>query len=232
MARLHLTIISFLITLFVSTLSAQDTTVIAEPDSLILPQTINRLTDADFELVASELNIEVAVIKAVIEVEAGKSHKGFVEPKKPIINYSKAMFERRLKRAKINVHASDRLKSPAFANLNIRKYGSYGHAQHARLEAAKQISYDIAIESCFWGMFQIGGFNWKRCGTSSPQEFERLMSESEFSQLELFAQFITNNGMLDFLKKKNWRGFAKAYNGANYKRYQVRLAKAYAKHKK
>ena len=86
----------------------------------------------------------------------------------------------------------------------------------------------------FWGMFQIGGFNYKLCGCESVDEMVRLMSYSELQQLELFATFITNTGMLADLKNKNWSCFARKYNGASYARrgYHTKMAKAYAKLKK
>jgi hypothetical protein len=85
----------------------------------------------------------------------------------------------------------------------------------------------------FWGMFQIGGFNYKLCGCKSVDEMARLMSHSELEQLELFAAFITNAGMLPDLKAKNWAGFARKYNGASYARrgYHTKMAAAYRKFK-
>ena len=86
----------------------------------------------------------------------------------------------------------------------------------------------------FWGMFQIGGFNYKLCGCDSVDEMVRLMSYSELEQLELFATFITNTGMLPDLKAKNWAAFARKYNGASYARrgYHTKMANAYARFKK
>ena len=85
----------------------------------------------------------------------------------------------------------------------------------------------------FWGMFQIGGFNYKICGCESVDEFVDLMSQSEFAQLELFARLIVNTGMIKDLKAKNWAGFAHRYNGPSYKRrgYHTKMAAAYQKFK-
>ena len=60
------------------------------------------------------------------------------------------------------------------------------------------------------------------------------MAYSELEQLELFAAFVVNTGMLADLKSKNWRGFARKYNGASYARrgYHTRMAAAYSKYKK
>ena len=91
-----------------------------------------------------------------------------------------------------------------------------------------------AIEGTFWGMFQIGGFNWQRCGASSHSEFVKLMSRSERDQLEMFANFIRQAGLLPALKKKDWSTFARGYNGAGYaaRGYHTRMASSYAKHKR
>ena len=103
----------------------------------------------------------------------------------------------------------------------------------SQLINARKTNADGAYMGTFWGMFQIGGFNYKLCGCSDVNEFVRIMSESEFSQLELFAKFITNTGMLADLKNKNWAGFARKFNGASYARrgYHTRMAAAYRRFK-
>lgn len=193
---------------------------------------INRLDESDYEAVATELGIEVAVIKTVSDIEAGKSHKGFVAPGKPLLNFSRSSFQRNLTKAGIHISKSTRRHNEAFHRLNQKKYGSYGKAQYARYEAALAIDSVAAIKSCYWGMYQIGGFNWKRCGCQTPQQFAALMSQSERAQLELFAHFIANNGnMLQNLANKKWYAFARAYNGAHAKRYARRMASVYKKYK-
>lgn len=193
----------------------------------------DRLTDEDFREVAEELGVEVAAIKAVVEIEAGTKHEGFWANGKPIINFDLSMFRKFAARNKINLSRYQRSHAVVFAKPNRARYGSYQAAQQARLDAARTIDDKTAIEGTFWGMFQLGGFNWKVCGTSSPDEFVRLMSRSERDQLELFAEFIRETGMLPLLKAKNWSAFARRFNGPSYSRrgYHTRLARAYAKHK-
>ncbi|MDD6723780.1 MAG: N-acetylmuramidase family protein [Bacteroidales bacterium] len=193
----------------------------------------DRLTDEDFREVAEELGVEVATIKAVVEIEAGAKHEGFWANGKPIINFDLSMFRKFAARNKINLSRYQRSHAVVFAKPNRARYGSYQAAQQARLDAARTIDDKTAIEGTFWGMFQLGGFNWKVCGTSSPDEFVRLMSRSERDQLELFAEFIRETGMLPLLKAKNWSAFARRFNGPSYARrgYHTRLARAYAKHK-
>ncbi|MBO5268573.1 MAG: N-acetylmuramidase family protein [Muribaculaceae bacterium] len=172
-------------------------------------------------------------MKAVVEIEAGKSHRGFWDEGKPIINFDLPVYRKMAARHNINLSKYTKTHPAVFARPNISKYGSQQAAVQARLDQAMDIDSVSAIEGTFWGMFQIGGFNWRQCGTSSPQEFYRLMSRSERDQLDLFAEFISRAGLLPALKKKNWTAFARGYNGPSYaaRGYHKRLAAAYNKYK-
>lgn len=191
-----------------------------------------KLTEDDYRRVANELGIDVATMKAVVEIEAGHSHQGFTAPGIPLINFDLTMFKRFMRRA--GKSYSKYTGSTAFRRPNTRKYGSYGKAQWARLESARKINKDIANKAAFWGMFQIGGFNWKQCDCASLDEFVEKMSESEAEQLELFARFVINNNLVRYLRKKDWSGFAYHYNGPSYRSrgYHHRLRRAHAKHSK
>lgn len=188
------------------------------------------LTDADFEEIAKELDVEVAAIKAIVEIETGKTHKGFHAEGKPIINYDRGFFRQLATRRGVNLapHAS----SVAFKPLDIKKYGGQQAAQQARLDAAMAIDSIAAIDCTFWGMFQIGGFNWKLCGAPSREAFVEKMSKSEYDQLRLFADYMTNTGLIKYLRAKNWAAFARIYNGPSYaaRGYHTRMAAAYRKY--
>ena len=185
----------------------------------------SHLTDEDFRIVAEELGVEIAAIKAVVLIEAGKQMKGFFAPGVPVINFDRSMYRSQAPRAK-NKKGDKSAKVPAGLS-------GYALREWTQLVNARKVNSDGANMGTFWGMFQIGGFNYKQCGCSDVNEFVRIMSESEFSQLELFAKFITNTGMLSDLKAKNWAGFARKYNGASYKRrgYHTKMAAAYRKFK-
>lgn len=202
-------------------------------DVMVCDSVILRLTEEDFSMAARELGIEVAAIKAVVEIEAGKSHNGFSAPGRPIINFDVAMFRRFASRSGINTAKYAQSHSVVFQSPQVRKYGSQQAAQHARLEAAYTIDRKAAIQGTFWGMFQIGGFNWKKCGAASMDEFVELMSSSEHNQLELFVRFIENTGLARHLRAKDWASFARGYNGPSYARrgYHTRLANAYSRYK-
>lgn len=199
-------------------------------DLMLLPtDTILTLTETDFEEVAAELGVEVAAIKAVVEIEAGRTHEGFAAPGKPLINFDLSMFRRFATRRGVNLSKYSKSHSVVFASSR----GSQSRA-HRRLEAAKSINPHAAVEGTFWGMFQIGGFNWKKCGAESIDDFVCRMSRSERDQLEMFASFITSTGLVKHLKTKNWAAFARGYNGPGYAKrsYHTRMAQAYARHNK
>ena len=185
-----------------------------------------KLTDQDFAFVAEELGVEVAAIKAVVLIETNNQMQGFWAPGVPVINFDKVMYNRFRQKVASKEGAKGE-KVPA---------GLSGHAlrEWTQLIDARKVNAQGANMGTFWGMFQIGGFNYKLCGCETVDEFVKLMSESEFRQLELFATFIRKGGMLDDLKKRNWAGFARKFNGPRYAKrgYHTKMAAAYKKLKK
>lgn len=190
------------------------------------------LTEKDYEDVARELGVDVASIKAVVEIETGKTHRGFNPDATPVINFDLTVFRSMATRRRIPLRNYSKTHSVVFQRPDIRRFGTQQRSQHARLAAAMDIDSVAAIEGTFWGMFQIGGFNWKRCGASSPYEFAEMMGRTERDQLELFASFLKSSGLLRHLQQKNWAAFARGYNGPSYAKngYHTRLAKAYNKY--
>lgn len=195
---------------------------------------ISRLTDADYKQVAEELGVEPAAIKAVVEVEAGTAHEGFFAPGKPIINFDLTMFRQFARKNGVNLSKYAKSHATVFSRPNAKRYGSTQAGQQERLRQAMTIDEKTAIQGAFWGMFQIGGFNWKLCGCDDINDFVEKMSRSEVDQLHLFAKFIENTGLLKHLKNKNWAAFAKGYNGPAYaaRGYHTKLANNYAKNKR
>ncbi|MDE6057629.1 MAG: hypothetical protein K2F93_06410, partial [Muribaculaceae bacterium] len=50
------------------------------------------LTEEDFKIVAEQLGVEVAAIKAVVKIEAGPKLQGFWAPGVPVANYVQSLF--------------------------------------------------------------------------------------------------------------------------------------------
>jgi len=199
----------------------------AEVDS-ILPKEdaktrYTTLTDADFRKVAEELGVEVAAIKAVVVIEAGNKMEGFYAPGVPVVNFDPAMYAIYRKKAKDKKGDKNARVPSGLSGYALREW--------TQLVNARKVNAQGADMGTFWGMFQIGGFNYRLCGCESVEEMVRLMSYSELEQLELFATFLVNTGMVNDLKAKNWASFARKYNGASYARrgYHTKMAAAYRK---
>ena len=184
------------------------------------------LTDADFALVAAELELEVATIKAVVEIEAGKAMKGFWAPGIPVINFDRSMY--------LKYRSKATSKKGAVGEKVPEGLKGYALREWTELIEARKTNAQGANMGTFWGMFQIGGFNYKLCGCESVDEFVKRNAYSELEQLQIFAVFITNTGMVESLRKKDWRAFARKYNGPSYAKrgYHTKMANAYARYSK
>lgn len=200
-----------------------DSVAAARADSLIRYE---RLSEEDFQLVAEELDVEVAAMKAVVLIEAGSEMKGFWKPGVPVINFDRTMYNKYARTA------PDR--SPDKGAKVPEGLKGYALQEWTYLTNARKSNAQGADMGTFWGMFQIGGFNYKICGCATVKEFVDKMSYSELSQLELFAKFLINTGMVKYLREKNWSAFARAYNGASYAKrgYHTKMAAAYRKFSK
>lgn len=179
------------------------------------------LTESDFKQVAEELGVEVAAIKAVVVIEAGHKMEGFWAPGIPVINFDPTMYSRYKNTAR------DRSGDKGATVPSGLK--GYALKEWTQLTNARKTNKQGADMGTFWGMFQIGGFNYKLCGCESVEEMVERMSTSELEQLELFATFLVKTGMVSDLRNKNWAGFARKYNGASYARrgYHTKMANAY-----
>ncbi len=145
----------------------------------------NGLSEEDFKIVAEELGVEIAAIKAVVTIEAGVQMKGFWAPGVPVINFDPKMYSR------FRSPADSREK--AVGEQVPEGLTGYALKEWTQLINARKVDARGANMGTFWGMFQIGGFNYKKCGCESVDEFVKLMAYSELEQLELFGAFITNS---------------------------------------
>lgn len=188
------------------------------------------LSEKDLLTVAEYLGVELAVIKAVNEVES--SGQGF-SGNKPKILFEGHVFWRRLEK-----HGLDP-KSLVHGNENIlhkkwtREHYFGGAREHERLDKAKKIHENAALESASWGLFQIMGYHWESLGYKSVKDFVKLMNKSEGEHIKAFGRFIVANNLSKYLKSLDWANFARCYNGPGYKenKYDEKLKRAYNKYK-
>lgn len=184
------------------------------------------ISEGDFQKAAAILKCEVASIKAVNEVEAGKS--GFFPSGRPKILFEAHHFSR------LTGHKFDR----SHPNISSPKWNRAlykgGEQEYSRLVEALALDHRAALQSASWGRFQIMGFNYKVSGFDSVDAFVAAMYASEGKQLEAFVNFIASNParLAEPLREKHWAAFASHYNGPAYAQnhYDAKLLAAYKKY--
>lgn len=156
---------------------------------------ITRLTNDDFNRISQMLGCELAVLKAVRQVETG-GRGGFFTLGMPAILFERHIFWNQLKKKGLHpedyVNGNETILYPKWT----KQYYEGGIREYDRLEQARKINREAADASASWGMFQIMGFNHAACGEESVESFVRGMCESEYKQLLLFANFIKNNPLM------------------------------------
>lgn len=189
-------------------------------------------TETDIEKAAKLLGCEVAVIKAVNEVESG-GRSGFLSNGKPIILFEGHIFWNELKKVGINpalhVQGNEDILYPTWT----KQFYKGGIREYDRLEKAMQIHKDAALSAASYGKFQILGNNYALCGYKNVSSFVEDMKLNEGAHIMSFCNYIINRKLTEFLKNKNWAAFAKAYNGPAYakNKYDVKLQEAYNRYK-
>jgi len=169
--------------------------------------------------IANDLECEEAVVRAVVTVEA--AGKGFLADGRP-----KILFER---------HVFHRLTSGRYdqvaPEISGPTAGGYegGAAEYERLALAMDLSPVTAMQSCSWGLGQIMGFNFVLAGYETIEAYVADMCEGEDEQIHAFARFIRSAGLVGALRRKDFKEFARRYNGPAYLRnkYETKLLAAY-----
>ena len=185
----------------------------------------------DFERAAKALECDEAAVRAVTQIES--SGEGFLDDGRPRILYEGHIFSRLTKRRfdasnpTISHRSWTRSHYARGANSEIRARGEW-----ARMARAISLDREAALQAASWGMFQIMGFNYELCGFDSVQRFVNAMYSGAGEHLDAFVMFVAARGLDDALRERDWRRFARGYNGPAYAAndYDVRLAAAYATH--
>ncbi len=190
---------------------------------------MKKLTEEQIQSQARALGIEAAALKAVIEVECKGS--GFNSDNTPVILFERHVMRQRLiANGQLKVVDQMMIKRPDLCSKTAGGYGLYS-AQHGRLNAAAQYHRASALESASWGIGQVMGYHWQSLGYKSLQAFVNAMYKDEASQLDAMCRYIKVNGLINALKNKDWKAFARGYNGVAYAKnsYDIKLANAYKK---
>lgn len=188
-----------------------------------------KITEAHYEKLAADLNVEKEVLKAVAMVES--KGKGFINDKT-----GRRRAKILLERHKMYKHLKRKISQERLSSL-VQKHpriiyseaGGYGSEQEQfrKLEIAKSIDEAVAIKSCSWGEFQVLGEYFNDGGYSTPQELEIAMNQCSLQQFLYFQKFlkITKPQVVKNMRVKNWKKIAFYYNGSGYRinAYDVKM---------
>ena len=193
------------------------------------------LTQADFIEAAKELEVEVATIKAVVEVESGGT--GFWNNGELVILFEPHKFyaalEKKGKKPDKLLEGDPSLKDILYKTWKTFPYPKPS-LRWAQIQKASTIDVEAAYDSASYGLFQILGQNAKSLGYKNSIEMVQEFKKGEPEQLKGFIRFVKANKLSKYLKNKDFAGFALRYNGKLYKvnKYDEKLQKAYEKYSK
>ncbi|KQI68951.1 hypothetical protein AN189_07185 [Loktanella sp. 3ANDIMAR09] len=183
-----------------------------------------RLDDLDLPRIGATIGVGEDEIHAVIEVETAGG--GFDREGRVRMLFEPHVFWRELGPGPERDRA-------AAAGLAYPRWGqrAYPRDSYPRLLAAIEINEGAALRSASWGLGQIMGFNCLMAGYPDARSMVEDFAEDEDRHLAAMVKFIVSAGLDDELRRHDWRGFARGYNGSSYAThgYHTRLAAAYAK---
>lgn len=184
-----------------------------------------RLENIDLPRIGHEIGVGEDEIHAIMDVEAagsGFDSKGRV----------KALYEPHIAYARSKGETRDLLVKAGLAYPKWKR--DYPKDSYPRILQAYEIAGDVALLSTSWGLGQIMGFNHAAAGFKSPQAMIEAFADDEDNHLEAMISFIKVNGLDDEIRRHDWAGFARGYNGSGYKAnaYDTKLAAAFAKWRK
>ena len=184
----------------------------------------------EFTQVARERGLEPALLLAVAELETALRPFAEVEGRRePLIRFEGHYFDRRLSPANREIARQANLASPRAGGI------ANPASQAARwqlLDRAARIDRKAAYESVSWGLGQVMGAHWDWLGYASVDALAAEARSGIGGQVRLMVRFIDKSGLSRALRDRDWKAFARGYNGPAFHRnaYDERLAAAYRRH--
>lgn len=182
------------------------------------------------DAIASEARrqgIDPAAALAIAEVESGGVAFATVNGKKePLIRFEGHYFDKRLTKAQ---QAKARSAGLSYPRAGAVKNPVKQAERWKMLNRAIEINASAAFESCSWGIGQVMGSHWKWLGFGSVTELVNLCRRDVAGQADVMFRFIDKSGLGKALAAKDWKAFARGYNGPAYAKnaYDTKMAAAY-----
>jgi hypothetical protein len=195
------------------------------------------ITETDYQIAAQEIGCEVAIIKAIAQVESGKYGAYSDYPgwdKVPVILFERHIFHKytngQYDTVDQNISCRSLSKSGSeYAYPHVDGYWT-PELQYKRLLKAYTLNKSAALKSCSWGRYQLMGFNHQVIPFKTVEEMVLKFGKSESWHLKGFVKFVKSDSVLrNAAINKNWVAFAEKYNGTGYRIYQydTKMEQAY-----
>ncbi len=184
---------------------------------------------SEIRSVAAEQGLDPAALLAIAEVESGGTAYTIVGgERRPVILYEYHVFYRNLPARLREVAVRQDLARRRWKELPYKRTQA---ARYEQLERACAIHAEAAHMACSWGIGQVLGENYAALGFPSARAMAETAMESVAGQVRVMLAFIAANRLMDELETRDWRGFARIYNGAGQvDRYADLMERAYRRH--
>ncbi len=186
-----------------------------------------RLDDIDLPLIGQMIGVGEDEVHAILDVESAGT--GFDAKGRPKMLFEPHIFWRELGPGpKLDRAAKEGLAYPKW------KPGAYPKDSYPRLIKAMAIDEEAALRSASWGLGQVMGFNCGAAGYPFAKAMVLDFMDDEETHLAAMIRFIKANGLDDELRRHDWAGFARGYNGSGFARngYDKKLAASFARWQK
>jgi len=194
--------------------------------------------ESDFTSAAFALEVPVAAVKAVCEIEAPNG--GFDAAGQPPILFEGHVFHRLTGGRYSAGHPTISYRSWTKEFYAKGKDADARNAgEHKRLAEAAALARPAALMAASWGKFQILGENYVTAGFQSLQAFINAMYAGEGAHLKAFVEFVQHDrggrgwaALKQAVATGNWTPFAEFYNGRDQavNQYDRKLSAAFKKH--
>ncbi|TCD11342.1 N-acetylmuramidase domain-containing protein [Oricola cellulosilytica] len=190
----------------------------------------SRQTIKEIEGAAREEGLEPAALLAIADVESGGRAFAMINGRKePLIRFEGHYFDRLLDDADRQRARAKGLASPRAGAV---KNPASQAARWKLLGEAMALDRAAALQSVSWGIGQVMGSHWCDLGYGSVDSLAAEARSGVAGQIALMIRFLKKNGLGKLLKARDWAGFARRYNGPQFRRnrYDSRMAAAYARY--
>ena len=175
------------------------------------------LTNLDYCLAAKDLGCEVAALLAVAEVES--SGGGYDEKGRIKVRFEGHKFR------EYTFGKYDRSHPHLSYPYKYQKSKPHGYLA---FNEAFALDEESALKASSFGKFQPLAVNYREAGFTNVRAFVDFLRVSEKNQLTVFCLMVKFRHLDNELRRKDWAGFARGYNGASYRdnNYDVKMRNA------